>query len=685
MAGRSGEPVETALNPQWAPATKPSTFRDWRPIRQLSANSVPAPVCRVHAALRNGNRAAMRLMKNATLGQRIAAVGCLVLITVATALVYFISKGFSKDIAFARQELNGNQYQRPLEEMLEAFAQHELLARRVLQGQRELQGQLTEAQARVDAGLEALQQADARIGVALQFTPEGLAQRKREHCHWETVRQEWERLKGTAAGQSVDGSDKSHTHLIADVRTMIAHAGDTSNLILDSDLDSYYLMDATLVALPQTQERLTAIEVLGQDLAGKGRLSESDRIQLASVAALLKEGDVDRIGSDLQTSLNEDRNFYGISPTLQRRLPPASEAYAKANEALLGLIQRIVAAPEAPVSGAEFSAAVRRARSASYDLWKLGVVELDTLLQIRIEDLAEGRAWALAWTALALLVSALVAGGVIRSTTRVLMRASRELLSQSDGIGEASRRIAAASQDLARGASTQVAALEETSATSGAIHTMARRNSENSRSAAALVREEQARFGEANRSLEQMVACIGEIDAESSKISRIIRVIDEIAFQTNILALNAAVEAARAGESGLGFAVVADEVRTLAQRCAEAARDTAGLIEVSVAKSRDGKGKVGQVSEVVRELSSHSARMLALVEEVSQSSQEQTRGLDQVSRAIVQIEGVTQQNGASAEEGAGAVAELNAQLEALRHTVRQVTGLVGARAAAELR
>ena len=134
-----------------------------------------------------------------------------------------------------------------------------------------------------------------------------------------------------------------------------------------------------------------------------------------------------------------------------------------------------------------------------------------------------------------------------------------------------------------------------------------------------------------------------QIDASSLKIGNIIKVIDDIAFQTNILALNAAVEAARAGEAGLGFAVVADEVRTLAQRCSQAAKDTAALIEESIANSRDGGEKLGQVTTAVAEITSSAAKVKTLVDEISLANDEQARGIQQVNGAITQMQSVTQQ------------------------------------------
>jgi methyl-accepting chemotaxis protein/methyl-accepting chemotaxis protein-1 (serine sensor receptor) len=205
---------------------------------------------------------------------------------------------------------------------------------------------------------------------------------------------------------------------------------------------------------------------------------------------------------------------------------------------------------------------------------------------------------------------------------------------------------------------------------------MARRNTDNSRSAADLVSQSQTSFSEANRMLEQMVTAMGEINTSSEKIGKIIKVIDEIAFQTNILALNAAVEAARAGESGMGFAVVANEVRNLAQRSAQAAKDTAALIEESITKSHEGRAKTDQVAGAIHSISELALQIKTLVDEVNLGSQEQTRGIEQIGKAISQMEQVTQKNAANAEESASASEELTAQSQALYAVVRDLEAMV---------
>jgi len=205
---------------------------------------------------------------------------------------------------------------------------------------------------------------------------------------------------------------------------------------------------------------------------------------------------------------------------------------------------------------------------------------------------------------------------------------------------------------------------------------MARRNTENSRTTADIVTHSQEDFQRTNQSLNEMVDAMQDINSSSQKISKIIKVIDEIAFQTNILALNAAVEAARAGEAGMGFAVVADEVRSLAQRCAQAAKDTADLIEESINKSDGGRVKVDQVAVAIRAITAESSKIKVLVDEINLGSVEQSRGIDQISNAITQMEQVTQSSAASAEEGAAAAEELNAQAETMKDVVDRLKAMV---------
>ena len=261
----------------------------------------------------------------------------------------------------------------------------------------------------------------------------------------------------------------------------------------------------------------------------------------------------------------------------------------------------------------------------------------------------------------------------ISSALRLFVAEFREGTVQ---ISTASSQVANSSQSLAQGASEQAQSLEETSASAEEITSMTRKNAENSRSAAELMGAVDQHVKNGNRTLEQMVVSMDEINASSDKISKIIKVIDEIAFQTNILALNAAVEAARAGEAGMGFAVVADEVRNLAQRSAQAAKDTAGLIEESIAKSNEGSTRLQQVSEVIRSITDSAAKVKTLVDEVNLGSQEQARGVDEISRAITQMSQVTQNTAAHAEESASASEELSAQASAMNDVVVRLRALV---------
>ena len=272
----------------------------------------------------------------------------------------------------------------------------------------------------------------------------------------------------------------------------------------------------------------------------------------------------------------------------------------------------------------------------------------------------------------------LLAFFIVRGINKVLTQAVIELGEGAEQVSSASGQVSGSSQSLAQGASEQAASLEETSASSEEMSSMTRKNAENSQQAAVLMNAVSQRVTEANRTLADMTTSMQEIGASSGKISKIIKVIDEIAFQTNILALNAAVEAARAGEAGMGFAVVAEEVRSLAQRSAQAAKDTAALIEDSILKSGEGSRKLGEVAGSIHAITEGAGKVKTLVDEVEASSKEQAQGIEQISKAVAQMDTVTQRTAANAEESASASEELNAQSQALMAVVEQLQALVGA-------
>ena len=271
-----------------------------------------------------------------------------------------------------------------------------------------------------------------------------------------------------------------------------------------------------------------------------------------------------------------------------------------------------------------------------------------------------------------LILSYFVAHGINRS----LAGSTQEIRRSTEQVAAASKQVASASERLAQGSNQQAATLQETSASGQQITAMTQRNAENSHMAAGLMTEVDGRVLQANKKLEQMVASMGAITDSSERIAKIIKVIDEIAFQTNILALNAAVEAARAGEAGMGFAVVADEVRNLAQRCAQAAKDTTVLIEESVLNARTGSTRLSEVAEVIHGITQSASRVKVLVDEVSHGGMEQTRGIDQISRALVQMEHTTQQTAADAEESASASQELKAQAASMENIVLGLEALI---------
>ncbi len=276
----------------------------------------------------------------------------------------------------------------------------------------------------------------------------------------------------------------------------------------------------------------------------------------------------------------------------------------------------------------------------------------------------------------ALIAGILLAFFIGRGITRPIKRAVSGLTLGAQQVTAASAQVAASGQSLAQGSSEQAASLEETSSSLEELSSMTRQNSENARQADSMMKEAGQIVEKANSSMKHLRQAMEKIDAASDETAKIIKTIDEIAFQTNLLALNAAVEAARAGEAGAGFAVVADEVRNLAMRAAEAAKNTAALIEANIKDIRESSGLVAATDEAFGEVQGSVTKVSELVAEIAAASAEQSQGLEQINQAASQMDKVTQQVAANAEESAAAAEELLAQAETMLRQVADLEVLV---------
>jgi methyl-accepting chemotaxis protein len=285
--------------------------------------------------------------------------------------------------------------------------------------------------------------------------------------------------------------------------------------------------------------------------------------------------------------------------------------------------------------------------------------------------------WMIALFMALTLAAAMAVSLVVVQANTSLRKLASDVSRGAEQVASAAVQVCSASQSLAQCSSEQAAALEETSASMEEMSSVTHKNNENSRSTASLMNESEEVVDAAEKTVRELSVSMQEISVSGEKITKVVKMIDDIAFQTKILSLNAAVEAARAGAAGAGFAVVAEQIGHLAQECAVAARNTAEMIDDTVARVRDGGDKLNRAAGAIQEVVKHASRVKILVDEVNVGSQEQSKGIDQVSRAVAQMQQMTQQTAANAEETASAGRELDTYADALNRVVRRMHTLVG--------
>jgi hypothetical protein len=562
----------------------------------------------------------------------------LILISVAyslpiAALAYFELQTREQDVRFSSLETAGNRMQRPLEETLEGLLASVQWVRRLAADPALERAELSKALRKVEDGLSSWGEAARAVGEDLQFTEDGLRKRSRQHIAFGNVEEEWaqlrKRIDALAPGAEVGPLLDAHWHLVSDVRTAITHAGDTSNLILDPDLDSYYLMDVTLLALPQLQERIARVlayaEPLLAQLARERREpSFEERRTLAVYAAMLAEADLARTSSSVATSLTEDPQFYGPSETLGRVKVPLAE--------LERALRALIAALEQGAAGTagdpfEFAAIGDRAQRTSFELWHAAVAELDLLVQRRLSHLYAERVGVL-WVAGGLLVLAgLLVWWISVSIRRPLDRGASALIGVSGTLDLNSSEIASQAMENSHGVKAAASAATGMSRRVQAVAASAEDLASTVREIARNAAQAASVATGAVSMAEQSNAAMSRLGQSTAEIGAVVRLISGIAEQTNLLALNATIEAARAGEVGKGFAVVANEVKELARETARATEDIVKRIDAIQSDSRGASEALARITDTIGEINAFQTGIASAVEE-------QTATVSEIGRTI---------------------------------------------------
>ncbi len=500
-----------------------------------------------------------------------------------------------------------------------------------------------------------------------------------------------------------DESFEAHDKVVLAALTLMGKVADGSQLSLDPDLDTYHLMNMSVLLGPQFQERLTILRGLGSITL----LTPDPKDMPAQRLRRLTEANAVINFLDAQYE-NSYKQATAGNPELVKRL--GIEGVDAAREPFIKLVQSQVLATPPAGDAAAFLAAANAAVEKQVQLDSAAIEWLDVRLQDRISRIHKSMYLQMGISAFFVLLAVYlmlafykvmmgglheVAGhltqiseGNLTSAPRPwgrdeaadlmitmgtmqesLRSIARNILEGANGVNTASEEIASASHDLSRRTEASAAALEQTAATMTQISETVQRTSDTVAGATGIVRANAVAAERGGAVIGQVVDTMKGINASSTKIADIISVIDGIAFQTNILALNAAVEAARAGEQGRGFAVVASEVRSLAGRSASAAREIKNLITASIEQVEKGTKVVGEAGATIQEIVANAGKIDSLMGEIALAIREQTTGISQVSEAVQHLDQNTQQNAALVEQTAAAATSLSDQAQRLAEEV----------------
>jgi len=475
------------------------------------------------------------------------------------------------------------------------------------------------------------------------------------------VEDRWSKVKDGLS--KISHNEAQNTDLITGTSGLMDQITNQSNLILDPDLDTYYSMDSFCLRFSNIIGKTFALKSNGLNkIQGK----PYNQLDLIKVSVLMDEQN-EIVKSNLAV-------IYGYNPSTKSDLDTVTNDSYNANKAFLNLTEQLIHG--AKISPAVYAASADNAISKTKTADEKYSTVLYDLAGIRVKKYESQEPISVLITLVSLLIIGYLFAGFYLSLVNSVTEISNDLFSSAEEVEAASLELSSASQRLAEGNMEQAAAIQETASTLEESASMVNQNTENTRMAASMAKLAKDATDKGSSEISEMLSSMTELKSSSDQIAKIIKVIDEIAFQTNILSLNAAVEAARAGEVGKGFAVVAEEVRNLAQRSAEAARDTAAIIEGNIVLSERGVKASQRTSDALKEINAQVIKVTEIIDEVAIATEEQNQGIHQINQAMSQMSIVTQNNATIADENVSAVSALADQTQSIKTVVGGLISLI---------
>ena len=627
----------------------------------------------------------VQLLHRLNLSQKFLILGLLALSMVALPTGLYFKQAFA-EIGATQREVQGSHALVLLNKVIQLTQTHRGMSAGMLNGNEALAARRP---AMRDNAVKAMDALDA------EFKLNGAT--PKIQTLWTDLRQRWTTLEQGVANRQLKSPESTqlHTVLIADELLLSEALLDEFGLSLDPEMDTYTLLQASLVNMPWLAENLGIMRAQGTGFLAQGSLPPEGK---ATLQALKKR--VTELQGDMFRNLKKASD---ANPAMKTALEAQAESGRLAVDKTLALAEReLIGAAEFKLPAPAYFDEFTRTIDGLYEFNAVAMTTMTTALDTRLSHLHQTEYGLLALQLLGVVVAMTLATAFVRSITgpvgeavmvaravadgdlqlQVPVRGSNELgqLMQaledmrdnlakvvgqvregSEGVATASAEIAHGNNDLSARTEQQASALQETAASMEELSATVRQNADNASQANQLALNASTVAVQGGEVVTQVVETMKDINESSRKISDIISVIDGIAFQTNILALNAAVEAARAGEQGRGFAVVASEVRSLAGRSADAAKEIKSLINASVERVALGTSQVDQAGSTMKEVVSAIKRVTDIMGEISAASNEQSLGVSQVGEAVTQMDQATQQNAALVEEMAAAADGLRSQ------------------------